>query len=316
MNIPTPHKKQRGLTLVEIMVAITISLILLGGVVQIFTGNKQTYRKTEELSRVQENGRFAMDHLAREIRMADFWGCSNASVPVTNHLNPPNPPTTPANHPVDPSDSGIDGTNNTGLNGSDALILQGAYGDGIGITSHNVSAASFQVSTVNHGLEDEDIVIATDCEKADVIEVTNSSPGVNNTVVANTGNNDPGFGNTTKPGFEYNGSGMIYRVKSVTYSIQTGASGEPALFRNENGDNVELVEGVQDMQILFGEDLDGDNTANRYLPSSALVNMDNVVAVRVTLTLRTLRDIITSDGTFGRINRTYTMTTSIRNRLI
>ena len=323
MNYPPYQKRQQGLTLVEIMVAITISLILLAGVVQIFVGNKQSYRLTEELSRMQENGRFAMDHIAREIRMAAFWGCTNISVDpnitITNNLNPPNPPTTPANHPVDPSTSGVDGTDNSGLNDSDTLILQGAYGEGLGIETHNVSAASFNVTTVNHGLNERDVVIATDCRKADVFEITNANSGTNNTIVANLGNNDPGFGNATIPGLEYNDSGTIYRIKSVTYAIQTGASGEPALFRNENGNNVELVEGVQDMQILFGVDsdpTDNNQIATIYQSASSVTNMNDVVSVRITLTLSTLNDLHRSDGTFGRITRTYTSTTSIRNRLI
>ncbi len=318
MNTLAHKKQQHGMTLVELMVAITISLTMLAGVVQIFIGNKQTYRVTEELSRVQENGRFTMDFLAREVRMADFWGCANAAVDVTNHLNPPNPPNTPAAHPVDPwANNTIAGANNTGLNGSDTLTLQGAYGEGIGIVSHALATATFDLTTVNHGLDDGDVVIATDCEKADVIEVTTSNPGTDVTVIAGLGSNNPGFGNNTFPGAEYNNSGTLYRVKSVTYSILPGASGEPALFRNENGNNVELVEGVQNMQVLFGEDTDGDLTANRYLPAGAAgLVMNNVVSIRITLTLITLRDLIRSDNTFGRISRTYTTTASIRNRLI
>jgi len=341
MNIPVSQNKQSGLTLVEVMVAIVISLILLTGVIQIFVGNKQTYSKTEALSRVQENGRFAMDYIAKEIRMADFWGCANndanPGLVITNNLNPPNPPDTPASHPVDPSAGGITGTNNTGLNGSDTLILQGAYGGGLGLVTHSEPAASYQLSTVNHGLNDGDVIMATDCDKADVIEVTNSNPGVNSNIVANLGNNDPGFGNVSKA-VQYNDSATIYRVRTIIYSIKAGASGEPALFRNENGNDVELVEGVQDMQVLYGEDIDDDNTANRYLSAAAVTDFDNVVSIRVTLTLRTLKDLRRSGAAagaaagaagaagpgpgpgpaanFGRILRTYSTTSTIRNRVI
>lgn len=63
---------QAGFTLVEIMVAITIGLVLLGGVVQIFVSNSQAYRVQDDLARVQENGRFAIDMIARNLRKAGF----------------------------------------------------------------------------------------------------------------------------------------------------------------------------------------------------------------------------------------------------
>lgn len=63
---------QRGLTLVEMMVAITVGLLLLGGVVQIFFSNSQAYRVQDDMARVQENGRFALDMLAQNIRKAGY----------------------------------------------------------------------------------------------------------------------------------------------------------------------------------------------------------------------------------------------------
>ena len=57
----TPYQNQRGLTLVELMVAMLLGVFLIGGVMQIFISSKQTYRMQENLSRLQENGRFALD---------------------------------------------------------------------------------------------------------------------------------------------------------------------------------------------------------------------------------------------------------------
>lgn len=69
--------RQRGLSLVEILVALTISLFLIAGVIQLFIGSKQTYRFNDAQSRLQENGRFAIDRMAWDIRMAgydpDIW---------------------------------------------------------------------------------------------------------------------------------------------------------------------------------------------------------------------------------------------------
>jgi type IV pilus assembly protein PilW len=76
---------QRGLSLVEILVALTISLFLIAGVIQLFIGSKQTYRFNDAQSRLQENGRFAIDRMAWDIRMAgydpDIW-----APPLTNAI--------------------------------------------------------------------------------------------------------------------------------------------------------------------------------------------------------------------------------------
>ncbi|MCB1919533.1 MAG: PilW family protein [Candidatus Competibacteraceae bacterium] len=65
--------KQRGFTMVEILVALVISLFLVAGVIQLFIGSKQTYRGYDALSRIQENGRFALEAMARDIRMARYF---------------------------------------------------------------------------------------------------------------------------------------------------------------------------------------------------------------------------------------------------
>lgn len=64
--------RQNGFTIVELMVAMVISLILLAGVSQIFLSNRETYRVQSSLSRLQENARFAIDLLRSDISMAGF----------------------------------------------------------------------------------------------------------------------------------------------------------------------------------------------------------------------------------------------------
>jgi type IV pilus assembly protein PilW len=66
---------QIGLSLIEVMIALLLGAFLVGGVLQIFIGSKQTYRMQENLSRLQENGRLAMDLIGRDIRMTSYWGC-------------------------------------------------------------------------------------------------------------------------------------------------------------------------------------------------------------------------------------------------
>ena len=59
------------------MIALLIGTILLVGVMQIFASSREGYRLSEGLSRTQENARFAMDLLQRDIRMAGHFGCVN-----------------------------------------------------------------------------------------------------------------------------------------------------------------------------------------------------------------------------------------------
>ena len=67
--------------MIEILIALLLSSILIGGVIQVFVSNKQTYYLQDELSRVQENGRFALEILQRSIRGAGF---NNAAVGAFN----------------------------------------------------------------------------------------------------------------------------------------------------------------------------------------------------------------------------------------
>ena len=71
--------KQAGFSLVEIMIALLIGLFLMGGILQMFSASQQTYRMQSNLARLQENGRFALDFLARDIRTAGYWGCMTSS---------------------------------------------------------------------------------------------------------------------------------------------------------------------------------------------------------------------------------------------
>jgi len=67
-------RKQRtaGFSLVELMIALVLGLILVGSAADVMISTKQTFQTTDELSRIQENGRFALDVLVRDIRMAGY----------------------------------------------------------------------------------------------------------------------------------------------------------------------------------------------------------------------------------------------------
>ena len=83
MNIQGMHMKTRthcrGFSLVELMVALVITLILLAGIGQIFLSSKKSYTLQDSLSRMQESGRYAMDTLTQDLRRAGYWG-GNADI--------------------------------------------------------------------------------------------------------------------------------------------------------------------------------------------------------------------------------------------
>jgi type II secretory pathway pseudopilin PulG len=67
-----------GFTLVELMVAIALAFVVLLLMIQLFSGTKQSYLFQEGLMRVQEDGRVAIELIARDVRKAGF------RVPVWN----------------------------------------------------------------------------------------------------------------------------------------------------------------------------------------------------------------------------------------
>lgn len=87
MNAFTPRRRQRGRTLIEIMIAITIGLMITAGVISIYGANRQTYRASADVQRIQAAGQLALDRLAYQVRMAgygqinssDFWLVGNPS---------------------------------------------------------------------------------------------------------------------------------------------------------------------------------------------------------------------------------------------
>ncbi|MGI8739795.1 MAG: PilW family protein [Gammaproteobacteria bacterium] len=66
------RRDQHGFTLVEMMIGMVLGLLLLAGVINIFLNGRQSYQMQEGFSRLQENGRFAMDVLAVNLRHAGF----------------------------------------------------------------------------------------------------------------------------------------------------------------------------------------------------------------------------------------------------
>lgn len=339
MNMRTYSPGQRGFSLVEIMVAVTLSLVLMAGVMQIYLSSKQSFRMQEALSRVQENGRFALEFLSRDIRMADFWGCANVTN-VTNNLNPAG-----GTGYIDYGDGGLGATDNDGLNGSDTLTLRGAFGTSLNLLPNGAAGygplqSSDITTTVDNELSQCDILLVADCSAADVFQLTNANPNGSGQIVHNTGatcgpgNYNPGSctgGNAHCLSKIYGGDASIYRMQELDYYLAAATQGgQTALFRRQTTSTVqelELVDGIADLQFQYGEDTDDDNTANYYVDADSVVDINNVVSVRIWVLSRSYEDNLTpAPQTYewetgpvtaddNRLYQVFTTTVTLRNRV-
>lgn len=248
----------RGLTIVELLVAVTISLLLIVVIAQLFLGSRQTFATTDDVSRMQENIRFTQQLLIRTIHLAGYKSQPNT---ITSAIFPPATPV-------------IAATDGAGTN-SDTLTIryQGAgTATGVGADGSVVDCLGVRVD-------------------AGVMAVSTYSIQQNLTTLRN---------------------GLFCSNRADL----TGA--------------VELVPDVENMQVRFGEDTDGDLTTNHYVALPSVADMTNVLSVRVALLFSTpsagskttadaartydLNGVTLTGFADRRIRRPVTITINLRNR--
>lgn len=344
------NKKQQGLSIIELMIAMTLGLILLSGVIQIMISNRQVASMQSATALVQENGRVVMEFLAREIRATDYWGCAPSIDQFTNHLDTSSSDYDPASHDFSFA-KGISGTNNDGVNGSDSITLSGLFGDELQIVQAmpNTSAV-VKVAPNNNMISPGDILFISNCSGGDIFQVTAGNPGQTGVVGHNSGGsvrpgNDASVCNTTGanscPNCFCQSYGLEARLhfgfNSSRYYIDNSTNG-PTLFVDDfYNPPTPLAEGIENMQITYGEDTTGDGSANRYLEAGN-VNLDwtRVVSVKLNILVASNQAVtskpqkvrfnweekrandpaaeIETTVSDNRLRKTYTMTVAIRNR--
>jgi type IV pilus assembly protein PilW len=123
---------------------------------------------------------------------------------------------------------------------------------------------------------------------------------------------------------------MMLPLSGHIYYLKNNAAGEPSLYRETlradgSTEAQELVEGVEDMQIAYGEDTtqvaspecpDDNCSVNTipYIAASAVTNWNRVVSVRITLNMRSPETGVGTEGD-TRIHKPFTTTIAVRNRL-
>ncbi|NID15471.1 PilW family protein [Luteibacter yeojuensis] len=79
MTLFRSSRRVRGVTLVELMVALVLGLIVAGGIVTVFLSTSSSNRAQTQLARLQEEGRFAVTRIASDLKMAGAQYCSGTS---------------------------------------------------------------------------------------------------------------------------------------------------------------------------------------------------------------------------------------------
>ncbi|MBO9715980.1 MAG: PilW family protein [Pseudoxanthomonas sp.] len=276
-----PNRRAAGLSLIELMIALLIGTILILGVTQVFGASRAAYQLSEGMSRVQENGRFALDYLQRDIRMAGHFGCVNdqarrqATGALDSHF-------TGAALNFGYSIQGYENASPAGVTlsparvaGTDAVVLRFLRGNGIPITAIdatgvNVDATKWSVLT-DGGVATPSMFGIADCAFADVFAASSVNAGTGRVVVPATV--DLGRYGASPEG----GPAMLYRAEAVVYYIGQGAGGQPSLWRARiNPDNSvtgeELVEGIENLQLRYGLDKGTAAKPTGYIATQAVAS--------------------------------------------
>jgi type IV pilus assembly protein PilW len=294
---PTSVARSAGVSLIELLVAVTIGVVLIFGATQVYVDSRNTYAINESTARLQETARYAMSVLEPDIRMANNWGLvkgadfisgkvaqvsGGAPVPAAS-LGGAAATTCGANFALD-LELYIEGTNDSYTHTGGCVPFSAAMPLADTITIRRVSTALDNALVATGPLR-----ICT--TRTSGVLVTDSTSGICT-------------GATGTPLADAQINDLIVNMYYVDQS--SSQAGVPSLRRwalntpnpVPNFQEQEIVPGVEDLQIQYGVDLTGGTgvtagAATQYLNAgTALTNLLNaatpaqIVSVRVWILAR------------------------------
>jgi type IV pilus assembly protein PilW len=272
--------------------------------------------------------------------MAGFYGCHDDSTSVTNNLSSVTG-TSILNFSnfMEGSENGANWSPSSSTDdvanmvaGTDAITIR--YFQPFGVVTNKdmgsntediVIKESTDVSTAadnggpGTGVQPSDIIAISDCDSADIFQNSHTDTNTDGIVKRATGGGlTPGNAvNTVSK--NYPTGSIINRFMARRYFIRESDNGTgPALWWSHVGGAEELVEGVENMQILYGEDTSGNGTANSYVTADAVTDWNSIVSVRIALLMRTLEEYgtITDENSYTLLGTVYNPTDDRRRRRI
>ncbi len=316
----------QGLSLVELLIAMTLGLILISGVIVVFVGSKRSSDIASAMSDMQENGRFALNALASDIRMAGYQGCFDANRGVVTIIADDSPTTdlkkTAISGAIVKSNSKWEPplalgvataaitapTKNKPVPGTHTLAVQFGRANDVELAGPlAVGGAADSSGPIklkkDPGLQSGDLAIISNCEGGELFEVTGVASDAGGTSIAH------GASKNSRANFEViYGSGKTLAqtqvmpfVTHVYYIGDTGRKNESdesvsALylqsmpFNSASNPPVELIDGVEDMRVTYGISASGGRV--KYVDASGIGSAgDNIQSVRVGLLLVSLDQV-------------------------
>jgi len=339
-------RSQAGLSIVEIMVALTIGLFIIGGILYVFVSSRTVFSTNDAIARIQEDGRITMEILAREIRQAGFIGCANTQVVTPNVIADASPHdgvpdvVFTAGDGIRVFDNGMDGatawvnpTTISRIAGTDVIQIKGMGTCSAKLTG-NMTAdnANIQIGTNPCGWAAGQVLLVADCTNIDVFVASNVSVGSVTIAHASNVNIDP------KLSKAYGSEAVVYGYGEKTYFVGMNPTiNQPMLYEiNYNGSATtvnDVVGNVYDLQVLSAQlDSDGNlapdvNTQAAGNPPSfaAAVNWQQALGMSIRFSVRSESDNTGTESltyTFNggpvtdrRIKRDFISSVGIRNRL-
>ena len=290
MKAPLHFVSQRvmGFSLVELMVAMTLGLLLMFGVVQVFDSTRQANRTNDALGQLQENGRLALSLITRDLREAGSLGCNRVSNIDIRGLPP-----------------AITGTYATrSLQGFTALasppvttvpMVAGTQGIYLMGMADGATSLAADMATQNAPIAfraggrwtASDRLILSDCllngAAADVFPAPAANIGAAGVIPS------PGRLSVRYPDFAIIGP-LFAREYFISDGAGADVDGVRTLYRRDLApnpvDTAALVDGVHDMRFRYGIDNNADGEPDAYAEPPAAINWANVVSVEISLLLR------------------------------
>lgn len=345
------RRYQAGLSIVELMIAMALSLLLGVGIFQVFISNQQSARLTQALTQVQDTGRLTLDMMSRDIRNADYWGCASNVSRVNNKID-----TTGTGYDSDihgwaiGANQSVNGFDNVAANttiggqsvreGTDVLELRSLASQGLSINQAMPQPSANLFFTNAIGVSEGDVLAVSDCESADVFQVVQ----VNTQGAGQPGDNvNHNSGGSVSPGNAQNGLSKIYPIGSQVliptfrrYYVNVDADGVSRLMlRDETGTNAVLAENVEDLQFQYGLDTNSDEVVDRFENAATIAadaSLDFTQVLSITTQIRVASSqtnvvetgiqyswnndtALSADEDEGRLRRVFSSIASIRSRL-